>query len=30
MTRQEQLQEALRTMDYYQLAKLTLEEDNEN
>lgn len=30
MEHKEKVAEALRTMDYYQLAKLTLEEDNEN
>ena len=30
MTREERLDEALRTMDFYELAKLTLEEQNEN
>lgn len=30
MTKQEQLQEALRTMDFYELAKITLEDTNEN
>lgn len=30
MTREERLDEALRTMDFYELAKLTMEEQNEN
>ena len=30
MTKQERLDEALRTMDFYELAKITMEDDNEN
>lgn len=30
MTREEKLDEALRTMDFYELAKLTMEVENEN
>lgn len=30
MTREERLDEALRTMDFYELAKITMEEQNEN
>lgn len=30
MTREEKLDEALRTMDFYKLAKLTMEVGNEN
>lgn len=30
MTREEKLDEALRTMDFYELAKLTMEVGNEN
>lgn len=29
MTKEERLDEALRTMDFYELAKITMEEDNE-
>lgn len=30
MTREERLQEALRTSNYYELAKITMESNNEN
>ena len=30
MTKEERLDEALRTMDFYELAKLTMEDQNEN
>ena len=30
MTREEKLDEALRTMDFYELAKITMEDNNEN
>ena len=30
MTHEEKLDEALRTMDFYELARLTTERDNEN
>lgn len=30
MTREERLDEALRTMDFYELAKITMEEQDEN